>query len=326
MMKLPSIASTDALLTGDETEDDSFSLCYDADAEQEDEQSAGGPPLNSPERTSRENRRLRHRQQPSSLCSSGTGTTWRWWGADRAFPRLHLGVDTTFTSLLSSSEYDDAQRKGKRRPASNRDPKRRKRKKMDVAPPPKSEFIGFVNDLSELLLATYREAQSMDVGGPSHSDYRPKNRVDGTSVNKMGERVIPGEAESSIRAHSGANSSDGLAFLVSSLSNSGSFVLAPNVRKLDDVLMSFSDSPRVIVEAEAPFRTVHANAAYQRLARDTSVADGQGPRSNKSSDRTLEAPSFESSTVVYALRPDPKKCVSHYLVELLPNAMIEVIG
>lgn len=329
MMKVPSIASTDSLLTGDETDGDSWSLCYDADAE-DDDATPGGPAFacDRPEAaTSRESGRLSHCHQPSSLSPSESGTSWRWWGANRGFPPLHVGIDTTYTSLRLSSEYDDAQRSSKR-PPSNRDPKSRKRRKVQVAPPPKPELIGFVSDLSELLLATYREAQSMDV-----RDWRPQDSVGEMSVSERSGKDLPGEGESLTRAHPGTNSSneehvnsDALACLVSSFSNGGSFVLAPNVRKLDDVLMSFSDSPRVIVEADAPFRTVHANAAYQRLARDKSATDGPRPPRNKSNDGTLEAPQFESSTVVYAIRPDPKKCVSHYLVELLPNTMIEVVG
>jgi hypothetical protein len=332
MTQLPSIASTESLLTGDESDGDSWSLCYDADAE-EDGSTPGGPAFHSPEGARRESRRVGQHQQPPSLRLSEPGTSWRWWGANCEFPRLHVGIDTEFTSLLSSSVYDNEQRRSKR-PASDRDPTTRKRKKARVAPPPRPELIGFVSDLSELLLATYREAQNMDFGGPSHKDSRPKHRVDGTSVNERNDQDLLGEAESLTRADPGSDNSnneeavnsDRLAFLVSSFSSSGSFVLAPNVRKLDDVLMSFSDSPRVIVEAEAPFRTVHANAAYQRLARDRPVTDGPRPPSNKTNNGMLEAPPFESSTVVYAIRPDPKKCVSHYLVELQPNTMIEVVG
>lgn len=318
--------STESLLTdNDEADDDSCSLCYDADAEEEGDSQPGGPAFRSPDGKSRENQSFWRRQQPSSLCLSELGTTWRWWGMNcESPPRLHLGIDTTFTSLVSSSKYDGAQER-KKRPTTNGKPnKSKKKKKARVAPPPNPEFIGFVSDLSELLLATYREAQSMDVEGPSHKDSPSKGDNEDT-------QKLPEKAESLYRAKPGTSAnvepanSDGLAFLLSSLSTSGSMVLAPNIRTLDDVLMSFSNVPRVIVEAEAPFRTVHTNAAYQRLARDASV-DVPLPPSNMSSDGKLEATPFESSTVVYAIQPDPKQGVSHYLVEVLPNGNIQVVG
>jgi hypothetical protein len=123
-------------------------------------------------------------------------------------------------------------------------------------------------------------------------------------------------------------------------------VVSPTTRSLDEVLMSFSKRPRCLVEAASPFRLVHANAAYQKLASEPRAATDPSTRNDSpiSSKRLASVMDLErsrcrvSSVIVSAVAPDANKAVSHYLVELLvheeaptgttdrPNTMVQVLG
>jgi hypothetical protein len=106
-------------------------------------------------------------------------------------------------------------------------------------------------------------------------------------------------------------------------------VVSPTTRFLDEVLMSFSKQPRCLVEAMAPFRLVHANAAYQKLASELIVGtEAVTPCDARSAAIMGLRISHEQTSlaVIYAVRPGADKAVSHYLVELLPSTMVQVLG